>query len=156
MSDIDPDFNYLCNNRTVNSDYYNEQEFNRKFSNNSSFSLIHLNIRSVPLHFDEFLCYLDTLDIEFKMIALSETAINSTHTNYNISNYNCEMDFRSKKKGGGVSLYIHSALQYKHRNELHLGGEVNYVIVELFKHTTNTKYNVICGCVYRPPSMSLK
>ena len=28
--------------------------------------------------------------------------------------------------------------------------------VELFKHTTNTKYNVICGCIYRPPSMSLK
>ena len=82
LSDIDPDFNYLCNNRTVNSDYYNEQEFNRKFSNNSSSSLIHLNSRSVPLHFNEFLCYLDTLDIEFKMIALSETAINSTHTQW--------------------------------------------------------------------------
>ena len=54
------------------------------------------------------------------------------------------MDFRSKKKGGGVSLYIHSALQYKHRNEPHLGGEVNSVFVELFKHTTNTKYNAIC------------
>ena len=36
----------------------------------------------------------------------SETAINSTHTNYNISSYNCEMDYRSKKKGGGVSPYI--------------------------------------------------
>ena len=68
-SDIDPDFNYLCNNRTVNSDYYNEQEFNRKFSNNPNFSLIHLNIRSVtvPLHFNEFLCYIDTLNIEFKI-----------------------------------------------------------------------------------------
>ena len=40
LSDIDPDFNYLCNNRTVNSHYYNEQEFNRKFSNISSISLI--------------------------------------------------------------------------------------------------------------------
>ena len=73
----------------MNSHYYNEQEFNRKFSNNASFSLIHLNIRSVPLHFNEFLSYFDTLDIELKMIALSETAINSTHTNYNISNHNC-------------------------------------------------------------------
>ena len=66
------------------------------------------------------------------------------------------MAFRSKKKGDGVSLYIHSTLQYKHRNELQLGGDINSVFVELFKHTTNTKYNVICGCVYRPPSMSLK
>ena len=40
LSDIDPDFKYLCNNRTVNSHYYNEQEFNRQFSNISSFSLI--------------------------------------------------------------------------------------------------------------------
>ena len=101
---------------------------------------MHLNIRNVPLHFTEFLCYLDTLDIEFKIIALNETAINSTHTNYNIPSifkYNCEMDFRSKRKGGGVSLYIHSALQYKLRSELQLGDEVNSDFVEILKHTTN-------------------
>ena len=156
MSDIDPDFNYLHNNRTVDSDYYNEQKINRTFSNNLNFSLMHLNIRSLPLHFTELLCYLDTLDIEFKIIALSETAINSTHTRYTIVSYNCEMNYRSKRKGGGVSLYIHSTLQYKLRNKLQLGGEVNSVFVELFKHTTNTKYNVTCGCVYRPSSMSLR
>ena len=149
-----PDFNYLHYNN-INSEYYNEQKNNSEFGNNLNFSLMHLNIRSVPLHFTEFLCYLDTLDIEFKMIALSETAINSTHTNYNIPRYNCEMDFRSKGKGGGVSLYIHSALQYKLRSELQLGGEVNSVFVEIFKHTTNIKFNVICGCVYRPSSISL-
>ena len=156
LSDIDPDFNYLHNTRSVNSEYYNEQQFNRKFGNNTNFSLMHLNIRSVPSHFEELLCYLDTLNIEFKIIALSETAINNTHTNYNIPNYNCQMDYRAKKKGGGVSLYIHNALQYKTRNDLQLGGEVNSVFVELFKHTTNTNHNVICGCVYRPPSMSLR
>ena len=90
------------------------------------------------------------------MQSLILLAINSTHTNYNISSYNCEMDYRSKKKGGGVSLYIHNALQYKHRNDPQLGGDVNSVFLELFKHTTNTKYNVTCGCIYRPPSMSLK
>ena len=26
LGDIDPNFNYLCNNRTVNFDNYNEQE----------------------------------------------------------------------------------------------------------------------------------
>ena len=79
LSDIDPNFNYLHYNN-LNSEYYNEQKFNSEFGNNLNFSLMHLNIRSVPLHFTEFLCYLDTLDIEFKIIALSETAINSTHT----------------------------------------------------------------------------
>ena len=36
--------------------------------------------------------YLDTLDIDFKIIALSETTINSSHINYNIPNYNVEIN----------------------------------------------------------------
>ena len=99
----------------VDSDYYTEESFNEKFSNNQRFSLIHLNIRSIPSHFTEFLCYRDVLEIEFKIIALSETALNVTHTHYKIPNYNCEMDYRPKRKEGGVSLYIHSLLQYKPR-----------------------------------------
>ena len=58
------------------------------FSDNNNLSILHLNIRSVPLHFSEFLCYLDTLDIEFKIIALSETGINNHHAVYNITHYN--------------------------------------------------------------------
>ena len=39
--------------------------------------------------------------------------------------------------------------------ELQLGGEVNSVFVEIIKNSLNAKKNVICGCIYRPPSMSL-
>ena len=155
LCDIDPDFNCLNSMFKVDSDYYTEESFNEKFSNNQRFSLIHLNIRSIPSHFTEFLCYLDVLEIEFKIIALSETALNVTHTHYKIPNYNCEMDYRPKQKGGGVSLYIHSLLQYKPRKDLQLGGDVNSIFVEICKSSTNTKYNIICGCIYRPPSMSL-
>ena len=48
--------------------------------------MFHLNIRSV--HFSELLVCPDVLEIAFKMIFLSETAINSTHATYNIPNYN--------------------------------------------------------------------
>ena len=99
----------------------------------SNVSLIHLNIRSVPLHFTECMSYLDTLDIDFKIIALSETVINSSHINYNIPNYNVEINFRKNKNCGGVSLYIQNQLQYKLRNDLQLGGDVNTVFVELLK-----------------------
>ena len=101
MSDIDPDFNYLHNNRTVNSDYFTEQEFNKIISKNINFSLMHLNIRSLPLHFTEILCYLDTLDIEFIILALNLTTItiNSSQKSYNILSYNCEMNYRSNMKG---------------------------------------------------------
>ena len=155
MCDIDPDLNYLDSACKVNAEYYTEQSFNDNFSNNCNFSLMHLNIRSIPLHFTELLCYLDSLNIEFKLIALSETALNDTHTDFKMPNYNCEIDVRPKRKGGGVSLYIHSALQYKLRRDLQLCGDANSVFIEIYKTTTNTKHNIICGCVYRPPSMSL-
>ena len=61
LCDIDPDFNCLNSMFKVDSDYYTEESFNEKFSNNQRFSLIHLNIRSIPSHFTEFLCYLDRI-----------------------------------------------------------------------------------------------
>ena len=156
LSDIDPDFNYLNSiKESINSNYYNETTFKNRYKSNSNFSLLHLNIRSVVSHFTEFLCYLDTLNFVFKVIALSETAINATSINYNIPNYSCEMNIRENRKGGGVSLYVHNTFQYKVRNDLQLGGVVNSVFVELLKTTTNGKHNIICGCIYRPPSMSL-
>ena len=155
LSDIDPDFNYLNSiKESINSNYYNETTFKNRYKSNSNFSLLHLNIRSVVSHFTEFLCYLDTLNFVFKVIALSETAINATSINYNIPNYSCEMNIRENRKGGGVSLYVHNTFQYKVRNDLQLGGVVNSVFVELLKTTTNGKHNIICGCIYRPPSMS--
>ena len=119
-------------------------------------SILHLNIRSVPLHFSEFLCYLDTLDLEFKIIALSETGINNHHVVYNITHYNLEMDHRQKRRGGGVSLYIHNILQYKIRKDLVIGDVVNSVFIEIIRSSTNTKHNVIYSCVYRPHFMSVK
>ena len=103
LHDIDPDYNYFNAINTVNSEYYNESSFNRNYGNSSNFSIFHLNIRSVISHFRELLGYLDTLDIMFKVIGLSETA--KTSISYDIPSYNCEIDFRSARKGGGVSLY---------------------------------------------------
>ena len=84
---------------------------------------------------------MNTLNIDFSIIALSETAINSNYIDYVIPTYNVEMNYRKKKKGGGVSLYIHTTLQYKKRVDLEIGGDVNSVFVEIFK--TSTKQNII-------------
>ena len=69
-------------------EYYNDISFNNTFSDNQNRSLLHLNIRSVPLHFTECLSYFDTLNVNFKIIALSETASKSHHTIYRVPNYN--------------------------------------------------------------------
>ena len=59
-------------------------------------SLFHLNIRSIPDHFLEFTSFLNVLNVEFKVIALSETCIKAHHISYNLPNYNMEQNYRIK------------------------------------------------------------
>ena len=121
LGDIDPDSNYLINtNQLKDTIYFTEQSFNIHFNKPSKFSIFLHNMRSLPDHFRELLCYLDTLKFNFKVLALTETWLKSYHTNYVIPNYNFEQDLRMHSRGGGVCLYLHSALQYRIRNDLRL------------------------------------
>ena len=120
--------------------------------------MFHLNIRSIPEYFIEISSYIESLDIVFKIIALSETWLKPYHADYIIPNYNAEKHIRFYKRGGGVSLYIHSSLQYKLRNDKKIGIDsetINAVFVEVNKNTTGTKRNLIVGCIYRPPWVNL-
>ena len=67
-----------------------------------------------------------------------------------------EQDFRSKRKGGGVALYIASNLQYKINTDLRIGGNTNSIFVEIDRMHLKSKLNTIVSCIYRPPSYSLK
>ena len=97
------------------------------FKDSNELSLMHLNIISVPTHFIQFRAQLDLLSIKFKVIAISETAINSYHTCYNMLSYTIEQDFRPKRKGGGVALYIENTLIYTLRSDLSIGGDTNSI-----------------------------
>ena len=153
LSDIDPDIHH---NNCGNSKYYNEHSFNNVFKKSNELSIFHLNIRSIPANFSKLRAQLDTLHINFKIIALSETAINDHDTAFNIPGYNVEQDFRPKRKGGGVALFIANNLQYRIRADLQLGENTNSIFVEIDRTHLNSKYNTIIGCIYRPPSYSLK
>ena len=66
LGDIAP-INHFWNNmnHAMTLEYYNEMSFNDTFSDNQNISLLHQNIRSVPLHLTECLSYLDTLNVNF-------------------------------------------------------------------------------------------
>ena len=91
FSNIDPDTNYLANigQRNLVSNYYYEDSFNTECSVNgltsALFSLMHMNIRSVPKHLHEFKEYHHALDLKFSLIGISETWLtNSTDQLYNL------------------------------------------------------------------------
>ena len=156
---IDPDFHYLTVNCCpIDTPYFSEQLFRDKYGNNTNLSMLHLNIRSVPDHFLGLISFLDNLTIELNIIALSETWIKPYHIDYNMPHYSLEQDYRPKKRGGGVCLYIHESLQYQPRKDLKIGIDsesVNSLFIEIDKLTIGTKYNVIIGCIYRPPWVKL-
>ena len=140
---IDPDFHYLTVNCCpIDTPYFSEQLFRDKYGNNTNLSMLHLNIRSVPDHFLGLISFLDNLTIELKIIALSETWIKPYHIDYNMPHYSLEQDYRPKKRGGGVCLYIHKSLQYQLRKDLKIGNDsesVNSLFIEIDKLTIGTK-----------------
>ena len=71
----------------MTSECYDEISFNNTFSDYQNLSLLYLNIRSLPIHFTECASYLDTLNVVSKIIALSETVINSYTATHIMSNY---------------------------------------------------------------------
>ena len=145
LSQIDPDMNYpQLNDPFSTSTYYDEKSFNFSFSNNNNLSLFHMNIRSIPKH-----------KHSFSVIGISETWLQDEVPSYPLVNYGLELDYRSHKRGGGVSLYLHESLQYKSRKDLIIGGEINSVFVEIEKNSLNTDSNIIIDVVYRPPNFSI-
>ena len=103
------DFHYLTvNSCPIDTPYFSEQLFRDKYGKNTNLSMLHLNVRSVPDHFLGLISFLDNLTIELKIIALSETWIKPYHIDYNMPHYSLEQDYRPKKRGGGVCLYIPS------------------------------------------------
>ena len=80
LIDSDPDvqfYNNQCNNSLHSCDYYLEDSFNNKVSDlnlsTGCLSMVHMNIRSIVKNLNEFDLYLNDLNHEFPIIALSET-----------------------------------------------------------------------------------
>ena len=90
LSDIDPD---IHNNNFADTSYYSENTFNNVFKQSNELSILHLYIKSIPANFSQFKAQLNTLSINFKIIALSETTINNHSTCYNMTGLNCRTGF---------------------------------------------------------------
>ena len=158
--DIDPDkfyFNEYSYKLSKNSNYYTDDSFNKCLSrlsiSDNSFSVAHLNIRSIPANFSAFLSYMDNLEHCFTVIGLSETWLNPTNVSaYAISGYNHVHRTRSTRKGGGVSLFVSEKIIY---SEMANHCMVNDYIESLFVKILNNGMAFVIGIVYRPPNYDI-
>ena len=90
-------------------------------------TFLNLNISSSPYYIDEFTELLSDLEINFKIIGITESRLTTKRdpmNDINISGYSIEHTPTKSNKGGAL-LYISKDLNYKSRNDLKLYKDKN-------------------------------
>lgn len=134
----------------------------------SQLSLLHLNIRSLPAHYDALYDLCTNLNHAFHFIALSETWLSQQSDGaYNLPGYQLEVSCRlrpqpnrlpTQPSHGGVALYINSSLPYAVRNDVTISTEwceslfvevpSDYTSRDIVPHKTKS---ILVGIIYRSP-----
>jgi hypothetical protein len=164
-ADIDPDLQYFNDMTQIDSSlacnyfipkYFNEYIKKHEVSD-SNFSILHLNIRSLPRNGSNLSDFLDNLEMKFSVVALSETWLSHNTLNlYDIENYNGEHLYRKNRTGGGVSIFVREEISYSQRTDLSVFNEIlESIFIEIPKHNINTDKDVLVGVVYRPPNTDI-
>ena len=155
LNNVDPDVNFPYHRTTSN--YMVEESINDQFiprSPNETFSLMHLNTKSLIGNFDKFEILLTNLRKSFSVIAITETWLNDlTSDLVNMPGYNFVSNNRKSKIGGGVGLYLKNNLQYKICSECTYSNPdvIEFLYVEI--NVSHGK-NIIVGVIYRPPNQN--
>jgi len=120
----------------------------------ASFSVFHLNIRSIYQNLSHLTDLLCSLDIDFSVIGISESWLKDSDHSVDIEGYNFIHNYRKNKSGGGVGLYLSNHLDYKIRSDLHFGdtNSAESLFVEVIKPQGK---NTIVGVIYRPPGQNV-
>ncbi len=141
----------------IDCKYVDIQSFKHKQKKNQ-LSLFHLNIASISKHKVELDTTLAMLNFDFDIIGITETKIKK--------NINPIIDIKMKKyreystptegDKGGCLLYISDKFDTKPRKDLEKIMYKTNALESTFREIINKKgKNIITGCIYRHPSMSM-
>ena len=107
---------------SLESNYSSPSEIDKNFKNFSteSFSVLHLNIRSMNKNFEAFQDFYKSLNTKFSIICLTETWANDSDINHNslfqLEGYIPVHQIRKSRQGEGIVIFIRDSLLYNLRN----------------------------------------
>ena len=114
-SNLDPDANFFADNSQLLSNclYLTSSEFDKiPPLCSDTFSSLHINIRSLPKHFDDLSEFLLTLNRSFSIIAVSETWLHRSNSDlFHLPGYHFISSHREHKAGGGVGILYSVSLK---------------------------------------------
>ena len=158
--DLDPDkfyFNQYSHRLIKSCNYFVEETFNKYLLKHNvsqnSFSIMHLNIRSMPANFTSLLSYLENITHKFSVIGLTETWLKQSNVPlYGVTGYNHIAITRSHGKGGGVSLLISDVFVYSELIDMCI---VSDYIECIFARIMYNEFSCVIGAIYRPPNSNI-
>lgn len=156
LNEIDPDRHFF--NFTDNCKYYQDDsitEIIAQQDGNKNLSIIHFNSRSLHANFQYIKDYLIQLNVNFDVIAISETWLtNNVIQDFQLENYQMYSMNRTNKKGGGVALYLNDKLKCRLIDNMTtaIDGVMECVTVEIEMESNK---NSILSCIYRAPASSI-
>ena len=153
---IDPDYN-LFSNVNIDCKYQNVEDF--LAIHDYYIRLVCLNIRSAPKNLEQFNVLMEPVFDKCPIITLTETWFtNETVNLYFINSFSgFHTHLPSKKRGGGVSIFIHSHYSASRiENISFCYPHIETVFIKLPKGSVSCDKGVIVGCVYRPPQGDIK
>jgi hypothetical protein len=128
-------------------------------NNKLSFSLLHVNIRSLQKNFENFKEMLTNIQNSFKIICLTETWCREENilkdSNYQLPNYSVIYQMRSENKGGGgVCIFLHDSITFKQRHDLSCNtADCESLCIEVVNKTSK---NILINVLYRQPAGKFK
>ena len=144
-------------NSAINCKYFDINDLNQFRNKKNMSSYMHLNIASLPSHIDELRSLITSIDMPIDVIGITESKLR--HSDPNITNVNTQgysiKHMPSDANKGGALLYINETLNYKSRKDLEIqkSKELESTFIEVIKPREK---NILIGCIYRHPSMSIK
>ncbi|KOB72696.1 putative tick transposon [Operophtera brumata] len=124
-----------------------------RIGNKSRLTFFYLNARSIRKlgKFDELKYIIQSISTTIHVILLTETWIanESQAQEFQLPNYTHYYNFRTDKRGGGVSAFVHNNLKHNISESIYLDGN-NYLWISL------EKYALEVGLIYHPGDTNYK
>ena len=128
--------------------------FAKSFKDGETFSMMHLNIRSIQSNLSKLDQFMANLNTNFDIIGISETWLSDLNQNiYQLDGYNHESLVRPDRTHGGVSMFISSLIPYRVLNEICI---VVKDIECLFIEIVLNRLKIYIGIIYRTPDCDVR
>ena len=139
----------------VDCNYYDTLKFNSQSFSHNSLSFFHLNISSLSRHIDDLEIFLNSLNMQFKILAITETRISSSSVNFSLPGYQTFLTPTDAAAGGSL-LFVSNSLDSFSRQDLDKFMYSSKLLESTFAEISiKNQPNVIVGSIYKHPSMPI-